>query len=73
MLTLVARCNNTGMVHLVSLALFATVSVAARTPNRENLERFLNTDTHQDGGKKWVLLVAGSNGWENYRHQVFQT
>lgn len=21
-------------------------------------------------GKKWVVLVAGSNGWINYRHQV---
>ncbi|MGL5903425.1 MAG: C13 family peptidase [Cetobacterium sp.] len=21
-------------------------------------------------GKKWALLVAGSKGWENYRHQV---
>lgn len=23
-----------------------------------------------DGGKHWVLIVAGSNGWYNYRHQV---
>lgn len=22
------------------------------------------------GGKNWVVLVAGSNGWYNYRHQV---
>lgn len=21
-------------------------------------------------GKHWVLIVAGSNGWYNYRHQV---
>jgi len=24
----------------------------------------------KDGGKHWALLVAGSNGFENYRHQV---
>ncbi|KAF3700886.1 Legumain [Channa argus] len=23
-----------------------------------------------DGGKHWVVLVAGSNGWYNYRHQA---
>ncbi|XP_069567767.1 LOW QUALITY PROTEIN: legumain [Brachyistius frenatus] len=23
-----------------------------------------------DGGKNWVLIVAGSNGWYNYRHQA---
>lgn len=22
------------------------------------------------GGKNWVVIVAGSNGWYNYRHQV---
>lgn len=21
-------------------------------------------------GKNWVVIVAGSNGWYNYRHQV---
>lgn len=23
-----------------------------------------------NGGKHWALIVAGSNGWFNYRHQV---
>ncbi len=23
-----------------------------------------------DGGKIWALLVAGSSGWYNYRHQA---
>lgn len=23
-------------------------------------------------GKNWVLIVAGSSGWYNYRHQVIQ-
>lgn len=26
-----------------------------------------------DGGKTWVVIVAGSNGWYNYRHQVSGT
>ncbi|KAG5449996.1 Hemoglobinase [Clonorchis sinensis] len=25
---------------------------------------------HNDPAKNWVVLVAGSNGWENYRHQA---
>ena len=24
-------------------------------------------------GKHWALVVAGSNGWDNYRHQVQYT
>ena len=24
-------------------------------------------------GKHWALVVAGSNGWYNYRHQVLYT
>ncbi|KAH0620413.1 hypothetical protein JD844_020837 [Phrynosoma platyrhinos] len=24
----------------------------------------------EDGGKHWVVIVAGSNGWVNYRHQA---
>lgn len=27
-------------------------------------------DDPEDGGKHWVVIVAGSNGWYNYRHQV---
>ncbi|CAE1266513.1 LGMN [Acanthosepion pharaonis] len=34
------------------------------------------TDAHslpplENGGVRWALLVAGSNGWANYRHQLF--
>lgn len=28
------------------------------------------TEEPEDGGKHWVVIVAGSNGWYNYRHQV---
>lgn len=27
-------------------------------------------DDIEDGGKHWVVIVAGSNGWYNYRHQA---
>ncbi|KAM5274812.1 legumain isoform 2-T2 [Ctenodactylus gundi] len=27
-------------------------------------------DDPEDGGKHWVVIVAGSNGWYNYRHQA---
>ncbi|XP_075048378.1 legumain [Mixophyes fleayi] len=27
-------------------------------------------DDPEDGGKHWVVLVAGSSGWYNYRHQA---
>ncbi|XP_041669375.1 legumain [Cheilinus undulatus] len=32
------------------------------------LKAFPTVDT--DSGKNWVLIVAGSNGWYNYRHQA---
>lgn len=27
-------------------------------------------DDPEDGGKHWAVIVAGSNGWYNYRHQA---
>lgn len=30
----------------------------------------LPMDDPEDGGKHWVVIVAGSNGWSNYRHQA---
>lgn len=43
----------------------------------ENLinDKINNTNSKEQfppnkNGKIWVLLVAGSNGWYNYRHQV---
>uniref|UniRef100_F7CR98 Legumain n=2 Tax=Ornithorhynchus anatinus TaxID=9258 RepID=F7CR98_ORNAN len=30
----------------------------------------LPLDDLEDGGKHWVVIVAGSNGWYNYRHQA---
>uniref|UniRef100_A0A8C6VCS8 Legumain n=1 Tax=Naja naja TaxID=35670 RepID=A0A8C6VCS8_NAJNA len=30
----------------------------------------LTLEEPEDGGKHWVVIVAGSNGWYNYRHQA---
>ncbi|XP_043845369.1 legumain-like [Dromiciops gliroides] len=27
-------------------------------------------DDPEDGGKHWIVIVAGSSGWDNYRHQA---
>ncbi|XP_055990425.1 legumain isoform X1 [Sorex fumeus] len=32
--------------------------------------RAVPLDDPEDGGKHWVVIVAGSNGWYNYRHQA---
>lgn len=49
------------------LALFVVGSFAGQNnPNPTN-------DDSLYEGKKWVVLVAGSKGWSNYRHQVFKS
>ncbi|KAF0758289.1 legumain-like [Aphis craccivora] len=53
-----------GVFNLAVLALFAVGSFAGN--NNQN-------PTEDDSlyeGKKWVVLVAGSKGWSNYRHQA---
>uniref|UniRef100_A0A5F9CFH5 Legumain n=1 Tax=Oryctolagus cuniculus TaxID=9986 RepID=A0A5F9CFH5_RABIT len=30
----------------------------------------VGVDSPENGGKHWVVIVAGSNGWYNYRHQA---
>lgn len=58
------------MIYLVSIALLAIGSFAANIPNHENLEEWSKTEHVSGYGRKWVVLVAGSSGWDNYRHQV---
>lgn len=57
------RFDITGVFNLVSLALFAIGSFAVHEPKSTK-------EIFSVGGKKWVVLVAGSDGWSNYRHQV---
>ena len=37
-----------------------------------HLDSFLRDEAHssEKKGDKWAVLVAGSNNWWNYRHQV---
>lgn len=32
--------------------------------------RFFQSDDDNNEGTKWAILIAGSNGYWNYRHQV---
>lgn len=60
-----------GFFNLAVLALFAVGSFAVHIPKHHDLE---SKEDNENGflkkGKKWVVLVAGSKGWNNYRHQV---
>ena len=51
---------------LVLCGLFA---VASSSITHEQIEK-ARQDAETDGGKIWALLVAGSAGWDNYRHQA---
>jgi len=61
----VVQCNNglaDDMTMLVKLLIL--VGVAFAFPDKLRLPELKN------GGVHWAFLVAGSNGWMNYRHQV---
>nr|XP_020035387.1 legumain [Castor canadensis] len=49
------------MVCRVALLLSLVLGIAAVS---------IGVDDPEDTGKHWVVIVAGSNGWYNYRHQA---
>ena len=49
--------------------LFLSLAQASFVERFEKL-RFEQKENAPTNGKIWVLLVAGSNGYYNYRHQV---
>lgn len=55
---------------LLSLMLFTIGSFALHVPTFLKLKTQLKNRSSKFGGKSWVVLVAGSSGWSNYRHQV---
>lgn len=68
--------NFTGVFNVVSLALFVIGSFALNVPEDLHLKDETKGINYKDltiGGKKWVVLVAGSSEWVNYRHQVNET
>lgn len=59
-----------GAINLVLLALFAIGSYGANIPKNKDQDVEDSGENFFEFGKKWVVLIAGSNGWFNYRHQV---
>lgn len=57
---MISRHNIVGVFFLVLVSIL--VNIEGRS-----ISQFLNQESE---GTKWAVLVAGSNGWDNYRHQV---
>ena len=51
----------------VSLVALVCLRGASSASFSEKMHAFLTSDAK---GEKWAVLVAGSNGWWNYRHQA---
>jgi legumain len=68
-----------GLLSLLAVA----AAVAAAEGSAEPLIRLPTQDEHgaapapapsaEEGVTRWAVLVAGSSGYDNYRHQVRQT
>ncbi|KAK4730052.1 hypothetical protein R3W88_023040 [Solanum pinnatisectum] len=52
--------------NIIRVFFFVLVSIFVNIEGR-SISQFLNQESQ---GTKWAVLVAGSNGWENYRHQA---
>ncbi|VVC32207.1 Peptidase C13, legumain [Cinara cedri] len=60
-----------GVLNFVWLTLLTVGSLAAHLPNEHGRSAEEKDGFHLNPGKKWVLLVAGSYGWNRgYRHQA---
>ncbi|PON87664.1 Peptidase C13, legumain [Trema orientale] len=62
-------------VLLLALASYLVIQTSCLTAQASGFRsplfaNFLAVDNAQVNGTKWAVLVAGSNGWENYRHQA---
>lgn len=55
---------------------YCVISTTANVSQRKLFQNFINADQRgtfskaSNSGTKWAVLVAGSSGWDNYRHQV---
>ncbi|XP_049373615.1 vacuolar-processing enzyme-like [Solanum verrucosum] len=52
--------------NIIRVFFFVLVSIVVNIEGR-SISQFLNQESQ---GTKWAVLVAGSNGWDNYRHQA---
>lgn len=57
-------------LYLVSILLFTIESFSLHVQEFQNSKVELENVNTLHGAKTWVVLVAGSSGWANYRHQV---
>ncbi|XP_015084551.1 vacuolar-processing enzyme-like [Solanum pennellii] len=57
---MISRYNIVGIFFLVLVSIVVTIE-------GRSITQFL---TQKSKGTKWAVLVAGSNGWTNYRHQA---
>uniref|UniRef100_A0A803NAK2 Uncharacterized protein n=1 Tax=Chenopodium quinoa TaxID=63459 RepID=A0A803NAK2_CHEQI len=59
---------------VIIFALFFSLSVECRLTSKVfddlSLDSSNNSDVFLNGGEKWAILIAGSSGYENYRHQA---
>jgi hypothetical protein len=65
--TLVAKMVNVNMksIFIFSAFVFAFVHCSAY-----DWEKIISQRKQNAGEKHWALIIAGSSGWYNYRHQV---
>lgn len=63
-----AFCSSIGRISLALLLFLLITAVTVESRNlQEYASQFLSVSAN---GTRWAVLVAGSNGYYNYRHQV---
>jgi len=62
---------DTRFINLVCLVLFVLFVFGSFIAKANVVQNDQQKKQDNDIGKKWVVLVSGSDGWYNYRHQVF--
>ncbi|MFH4984352.1 hypothetical protein AB6A40_011061 [Gnathostoma spinigerum] len=57
---------------LIALSVLLCEAAFDRTDEQSNQDKFFADarNSLNQGKRTWVLLAAGSDEWENYRHQV---
>jgi len=61
----------TRFLNLLCLVFFVFGSYVAKSHVVQKVHQNKEDNDKNNIGKKWVVLVSGSDGWYNYRHQVF--
>lgn len=61
-----------GIFNFVLLSILAIGSFARDTPINVQKTSLNSLDNVLYEGKQWVVLVAGTSGWDQYRHQVMK-